>query len=176
MPRNSLIYKKEKQMATLEELERRIQIQEDIRAIERLQANYWDCLDTKDWTGLRKCFTDDFVFINNTTGGRYEGGDGMLATMKAKFTEGVTSSHHGHHHWVEITSETTAVGHWALEDDLWDAVNGGEFVGRAHYDIKYVKVDDVWHCQEMSLTYLRGESNIKKRYADCANAYKVVLM
>ena len=97
-------------MVTLEELERRIQIQEDIRAIEHLQADYWDCLDQKDWVGLRACFTDDFVFMNKTTGGRYEGGDGMVETMKGKFTEQVTSSHHGHHHWVEITGEATAIG------------------------------------------------------------------
>ena len=163
-------------MVTLEELERRIQIQEDIRAIERLQADYWDCLDKKDWEGLRSCFTDDFVFINNTTGGRYVGGDGMLETMKGKFTDNVTSSHHGHHHWVEITGENDAIGHWALQDDLYDAVNGGEFVGRAHYDNKYIKKDGRWFCTEMSLTYLRGEANIKKRYSDSANAYKVFMM
>lgn len=163
-------------MATIEELERRIQIQEDIRAIERLQADYWDCLDKKDWVGLRALFIDDFVFMNKTTGGRYEGGDGMVETMKGKFTENVTSSHHGHHHWTEITSETTAIGHWALEDDLWDAVNGGEFVGRAHYDNKYVKIDGRWYVAEMALTYLRGEANIKKRYEDSANAYKVFMM
>ena len=71
----------EKLEQRISELERRIQMQEDIRAIERLQANYWDCLDKKDWDGLRACFTDDFVFINNTTGGRYVGGDGMLHTV-----------------------------------------------------------------------------------------------
>ena len=43
----------EKLEQRINELERRIQIQEDIRAIERLQANYWDCLDKKDWDGLR---------------------------------------------------------------------------------------------------------------------------
>lgn len=163
-------------MSTLEELERRIQILEDIRAIERLQADYWDCLDKKDWDGLRACFTDDFVFMNKTTGGRYEGGDGMLETMKDKFTENVTSSHQGHHHWVEILNATEAIGHWALEDDLYDAVKGGEFVGRAHYDNKYVKKEGKWYCSEMALTYLRGEGNIKKRYEDVANAYKVFLM
>lgn len=41
---------------------------------------------------------------------------------------------------------------------------------------KYIKVDGRWFCTEMSLTYLRGEGNIKKRLSDCANAYKVFLM
>ena len=35
----------EKLEQRISEFERRIQMQEDIRAIERLQANYWDCLD-----------------------------------------------------------------------------------------------------------------------------------
>ena len=163
-------------MTTLEDLEKRIQVLEDMRAIERLQAKYWDTLDAKDWDGLSECLVDDFVFINNTTGGRYEGRDGMLETMKGKFTDDVTSSHQGHQHWIEITGEDTAISHWSLEDDLYDAVNGGEFFGRAHYDNKYVKVDGRWYFTEMSLTYLRGEANIKKRYEDTANAYKVFMM
>ena len=60
-------------MTTLEELEKRIAAQEDLRAIERLQACYWDYLDAKNWEGLRSLLIEDFVFINNTTGGRYEG-------------------------------------------------------------------------------------------------------
>lgn len=163
-------------MTTLEELERRIQAQEDLRAIERLQATYWDTLDAKDWEGLRGCLIEGFVFINNTTGGRYEGREGMLSTMQGKFSEGVTSSHQGHHHWIELLDDTHAISHWSLEDDLYDSVNGGEFVGRAHYDNKYVKNDGEWYFAEMSLTYLRGEGSIKKRYEDCANAYKVFMM
>ena len=85
-------------MSTMEDLEKRIQNLEDMRAIERLQAQYWDYLDSKNWDGLAGILVDDFVFINNTTGGRYEGRDGMLETMKGKFGEGVTSSHQGHHH------------------------------------------------------------------------------
>lgn len=164
-------------MTTMEELERRIQVLEDMRAIERVQAMYWDTLDAKDWDGLEVLLVEDFVFINNTTGGRYEGRDGMLAAMKGKFTDNVTSSHQGHHHWIDIAEDgNSATSHWSLEDDLYDAANGGEFFGRAHYDNKYVKVDGRWYFTEMSLTYLRGEAEIKKRYEDTANAYKVFMM
>lgn len=163
-------------MTTLEELEKRIAAQEDLRAIERLQANYWDYLDAKNWEGLRSILVEDFVFINNTTGGRYEGRDGMLSTMEGKFCDGVISSHQGHHHWVELVDETHAISHWSFEDDLYDSKHGGEFVGRAHYDNKYVKVDGRWYFEEMSLTYLRGKGEIKKLADDCANAYKVFMM
>ena len=163
-------------MTTLEELEKRIAAQEDLRAIERLQANYWDYLDAKNWEGLRSILIEDFVFINNTTGGRYEGRDGMLSTMEGKFCDGVISSHQGHHHWVELVDEAHAISHWSLEDDLYDSKHGGEFVGRAHYDNKYVKIDGRWYFEEMSLTYLRGKGEIKKLADDCANAYKVFMM
>lgn len=163
-------------MTTLEELEKRIAAQEDLRAIERLQANYWDYLDAKNWEGLRSLLIEDFVFINNTTGGRYEGREGMLSTMEGKFCDGVISSHQGHHHWVELVDETHAISHWSLEDDLYDSKHGGEFVGRAHYDNKYVKIDGRWYFEEMSLTYLRGKGEIKKLADDCANAYKVFMM
>lgn len=163
-------------MTTLEELEKRIAAQEDLRAIERLQANYWDYLDAKNWEGLRSLLIEDFVFINNTTGGRYEGREGMLSTMEGKFCDGVISSHQGHHHWVELVDETHAISHWSLEDDLYDPKHGGEFVGRAHYDNKYVKIDGRWYFEEMSLTYLRGKGEIKKLADDCANAYKVFMM
>ncbi|MDO5800881.1 MAG: nuclear transport factor 2 family protein [Coriobacteriia bacterium] len=163
-------------MTTLEELEKRIAAQEDLRAIERLQANYWDYLDAKNWEGLRSILVEDFVFINNTTGGRYEGREGMLSTMEGKFCDGVISSHQGHHHWVELVDKTHAISHWSLEDDLYDSKHGGEFVGRAHYDNKYVKIDGRWYFEEMSLTYLRGKGEIKKLADDCANAYKVFMM
>lgn len=163
-------------MTTLEELEKRIAAQEDLRAIERLQANYWDYLDAKNWEGLRSILVEDFVFINNTTDGRYEGREGMLSTMEGKFCDGVISSHQGHHHWVELVDETHAISHWSLEDDLYDSKHGGEFVGRAHYDNKYVKIDGCWYFEEMSLTYLRGKGEIKKLADDCANAYKVFMM
>ena len=163
-------------MTTLEELEKRIAAQEDLRAIEHLQACYWDYLDAKNWEGLRSLLIEDFVFINNTTGGRYEGREGMLSTMEGKFCDGVISSHQGHHHWVELVDETHAISHWSLEDDLYDSKHGGEFVGRAHYDNKYVKIDGRWYFEEMSLTYLRGKGEIKKLADDCANAYKVFMM
>ena len=163
-------------MTTLEDLERRVGDLEDIRAIERLQAEYWDALDAKDWEGLRACLVEDFVFVNNTTGGRYEGREGMIATMQAKFSDGVTSSHHGHHHWIDLIGDGTAVSHWALQDDPYDAGHGGEFVGRAHYDNAYVKIDGQWRFTKMSLTYLRGEASIRKSSEDCANAYKVFMM
>lgn len=157
-------------------LEQRVQELEDIRAIEKVQAQYWDFMDAKDWENFRTCFTDDFLFINLDNGDRMQGGDDMVETIKGIFPDGVTSSHQGHHHWVEITSPTTAISHWALQDDLYSSVGGGEFVGRAHYDNKYEKIDGQWRCKEMVLKYLRGEGTLKKRLDECVSAYNIFKM
>lgn len=157
-------------------LEQRVQELEDINAIEKLQARYWDLMDTKQWDEFRECFADDFLFINLDNGDRMEGGDAMVEVIKSIFPDGVTSSHHGHQHYIEITSPTTATAHWALQDDLYNAVGGGEFVGRAHYDNKYTKIGDTWVCQEMVLKYLRGEGQLKKRLEDCGAAYNIFKM
>lgn len=160
-----------------ETIEQRLERIEDRIAIEKLQALYWYCLDLKKWNDLEQCFTDDFTFYNLTTGGKYKGKDGMLSTMKSKFTDDATTSHHGHQHWIDFSSNTEAVGYWALEDDLYDAGKGGEFKGRAYYENTYTKSPEgIWKIKEMKLTYLRGEGNIKKRLEDTSEAYKVFLL
>lgn len=157
-------------------LEERVQELEDKFAIEALQARYWDLMDAKEWEEFRTCFADDFLFINLDNGDRMEGGDDMVEAIKGIFPDGVASSHHGHQHSIEITSPTTATAHWALRDDLYDSKNGGEFVGRAHYDNKYTKIDGRWVCQEMVLKYLRGEGQLKKHHDGCCSAYNIFKM
>lgn len=160
-----------------EDIERRISRLEDRIKIERLQSEYWDYLDTKQWDKLEQCFSTDFTFENKTTNSFYKGPKGMVDAMRKKFDEGVTTSHHGHHHWIDFVDDTHAIGHWALEDDLYNSVGGGEFKGRAHYDNTYLKEEDgSWKCSSMKLTYLRGEGTIKKRLDKTAEAYKVFLM
>lgn len=161
----------------LQILEKHITQLEDRIAIEELQGSYWDYLDSKQWELLETCFTDDFVFENMTTGGLYKGREQMINTMKNKFKDGVISSHHGHHHTITFNDTHHATGHWALEDDLYDSIHGGEFKGRGYYDISYCKdSNNVWHIQAMKLSYLRGEGSIKKCLDDTAEAYKTFLM
>ena len=162
--------------ASEKSLEQRVQELEDMRAIERLQARYWDLMDAKEWDEFRDCFTDDFEFVNLDNGDHMQGGDDMVEVIKGIFPDGVTSSHHGHQHYITIPGTDTAIAHWALQDDLYDAVNGGEFVGRAHYDNEYVRIDGQWRCSKMVLKYLRGEGQLKKCLDGCVNAYNIFKM
>jgi hypothetical protein len=58
---------------TLEDLEKRIKILEDIEEIKILQANYINYLTTTSWDDLLDCFSDDAVLdINSKTSGKQE--------------------------------------------------------------------------------------------------------
>ena len=54
------------------------------------------------------------------------------------------TAHHGHHPEIELTSETTATGVWALWDTVIDTQHGITIRGAAFYRDEYVKVDGAW--------------------------------
>ena len=159
-------------------LEERVQELEDIRAIEKLQLCYWDYMDSKNWDEYRKLFADDFRFINTAIDDNTQSdAEAFVQSIKDLFENpAITSSHHGHQHYIEITGPTTAIARWALEDNLYNAETGSEFLGRGYYDNKYIKIDGEWKCQEMYLTYLRGRAETKKRTNDVGAAIRVFQM
>jgi hypothetical protein len=58
---------------TFEELEKRVQVLEDIEQIKRLQIRYVNCLTTTDWDGLVDCFAEDaFVALSAGYRGKKE--------------------------------------------------------------------------------------------------------
>ena len=71
------------------------------------------------------------------------------------------SVHHGHTPIIEITSETTATGIWAMEDRIYRSkefpLNGDTsfVVGFGHYHERYVKLDVGWRILSTRLTRLR---------------------
>ncbi len=159
-------------MTTLEKLEKRIQRLEDERAIEKLMCEYWNCMDQKNWTRFAELFTDDFVFYVRDTEEAIRGGSWFVEETQQEFPDGVVSSHHGHQHYIDITSDTTANAVWALQDDLYNANTGSEYVGRAYYNNQFAKVDGDWKCKVMDFKYIRGEAVMKGHTSQCANAYK----
>ena len=61
--------------------------------------------------------------------------------------------HHGHTPEIEVTSPTTAVGIWALQDLLiWPS--GMRLEGYGHYHETYAKVDGEWRIASSTLTRL----------------------
>ena len=69
----------------------------------------------------------------------------------------VTTVHHAHTPEIEITSETTATGVWAMEDLLWweDAGETQHAHGYGHYYETYEKLDGVWLIASRTIRRLR---------------------
>ena len=126
------------------DLEQRIQRLEDIEAIRCLQARYQRCLDTRDFTSLADCFTEDAV--SSYDGGKmsYCGREEIVAFLKKVMTLDMPSSHLIHGGEIEVVDGTTATAKWYLEDHLLHKKFLVKLHGAAIYEIVYVKVDGNW--------------------------------
>src|SRR5438132_2250739 len=100
-------------------------------------------MDTKDWDGMHRVFTDDVVVDTTSSGGSVVTGADEFMTFLRGAIGDVITAHHGHTPEIEVTSPTTATGIWAMEDMLrWP--NGMEMHGFGHYHETYARVDGHW--------------------------------
>jgi hypothetical protein len=128
----------------------------DIEAIKQLKARYCRYLDTKDWSSWRALFTDDFVSDTAAAGGRViEGADHFVAFTRGSLRSQPTV-HQVHAPEIELTSETTARGVWALEDVVRFGP-GVNLRGYGHYTETYEKIGEDWRIKSSTLTRLRED-------------------
>jgi hypothetical protein len=136
----------------------------EIELIKRLKYRYLRGLDQKDWAAVESCFTEDATAAYS--GGKYafesraEILDFLTRSMGA---ETFLSSHRCHHPEIDLTSATTAVGTWALEDVVIDTTWDITIRGAAFYDDDYVKEEGVW--QIRATGYKRSYEEIQPRGA-----------
>jgi len=73
--------------------------------------------------------------------------------------EAVTIVHHGHVPEIDVTSETTATGVWAREDEVWwpEGAPLRHLHGYGHYHDTYRKIDGAWKIATMKITRLRRD-------------------
>ena len=129
---------------------------DDVEAIKQLKARYFRTMDTKDWDGMRRVFTDD-VTVDTTAsgGGVVTGADDFVAFLREMLSDAVTV-HHGHMPEIELTSPTTATGVWALQDMIVFP-SGMRLDGYGHYHESYEKADGEWRIASSTLTRLHME-------------------
>jgi len=127
-----------------------------IEAIKQLKARYFRLMDTKQWTEYRDVFTDDLVFQFETQDtATATNGDEFVAFVSGRLGTAL-SAHHGHMPEIEITSETTATGIWAMFDWVDDPDNGRAFQGFGHYHEEYrLCTDGKWRIAKLRLSRLR---------------------
>ena len=146
-------------MSDLGTLERRLQMIEDVEAIKRLKYRYWRHLDLKQWDELAVCFVEDASVSYG--GGKYvfRGVAAIIGFLRDSLGHetGAVTVHHGHHPEIDIVSDTTAKGSWALYNYMFNQKqNRGIRIGAYYYD-DYVKVGGIWKFQHIGYTPLFHE-------------------
>ncbi len=136
-------------MAELEELQKRISILEDVEAIKKLKSRYWRCLDRKLWDELADCFVEDAKF-DIAPAIKLQGRKEFVEFL-VKMLGSARTAHQGHNAEIEITSDTTARGTWALYDDIRFIQPNSRVRGYGFYEEEYVKDDGSWKIGSMKL-------------------------
>ncbi|MCK5654193.1 MAG: nuclear transport factor 2 family protein [Dehalococcoidia bacterium] len=143
-------------MAELADLETQIRVLGDIEAIKKLKAKYWRCIDKKLWDELEDCFIENAVadYGKNLN---FQGRKAIIQFLKDNLgSDSVITVHQGHNPEIEITSDTTARGIWALHDYLVFQPNI-TINGWGHYEDEYVKQNGEWKKKSIKETRLREE-------------------
>ncbi|MGD9795140.1 MAG: nuclear transport factor 2 family protein, partial [Acidimicrobiia bacterium] len=112
----------------------------------------------------RDLFTDDMVFymedalLPTTTEPITSSGDDFVEYVSDLLTTAVTV-HHGHMPEIEILSDRTAQGVWAMFDHVDDMAKGFAIKGAGHYHEQYARGDDgKWRIHELRLTRIRVDA------------------
>ena len=131
---------------------------EEIEQIKKLKARYFRLMDMKLWDEWAAVFTEDATIRVITTAQQeifWEGRDQIVTQNRSSLNDAITV-HHGHMPEIEITSEVTATGIWAMYDYLIFP-NSGTLNGYGHYHEQYVKENGQWKIKSLLLTRLREE-------------------
>jgi len=144
-----------------------------IEAIKRVFAGRLRCMDMKEWDSYGDFHTEDVVSDSwrglpddkqpSTDGENVVVGRERLAATIRALLDGpvrVTTVHHGHTPEIELTSDTTARGVWAMEDRLWwtNGDHDEHLHGYGHYHEEYRNVDGRWLISARRLTRLPMDS------------------
>ena len=125
----------------------------EVEQIKNLKARYFRTMDTKDWSGYRAVFADDVVMDTSEAGGSaIQGADAFLEFLVPMLADTVTV-HQGHMPEIDLISETSATGVWALQDTIWWP-DGSLMRGYGHYHETYDKSSGDWKIKSSKLTRL----------------------
>ncbi|MFO8010799.1 MAG: nuclear transport factor 2 family protein [Dehalococcoidia bacterium] len=118
---------------------------QEIEAIKRLKHKYMRCVDEKRWDELRECFTEDATCAYSGGKHSFNGRDEIMDFLVGAMDKNTfMSCHRICQPEIDITSETTATGIWALEDYVIEEEYEIALHGAAFYRDEYIKVDGEW--------------------------------
>jgi hypothetical protein len=135
---------------------------QEIEAIKRLKYRYMRCIDEKRWDELAECFAQDATVSYSGDRYAFAGRDSVMKFLVDSMDrDSLLTSHRVGQPEIEITSETTATGIWALEDTVIDTQFEITLRGAAFYRDEYVKIGGQWKI--LSTGYERTFEEIESR-------------
>ena len=126
-----------------------------VEQIKKLKARYFRSVDMKLWEKLADVFTEDATVQFATKANNVWQGRQQIVREISTALANATSIHHGHMPEIELTSEITATGIWAMSDYVLFA--GRTLRGCGHYEEDYVKEKGTWKIKRLRLIRLREE-------------------
>jgi SnoaL-like domain len=130
----------------------------EIERIKQLKARYFRLFDTKKWSEWADVLTEDCQvrFGEDERDPWIVGRHRIAKVMERAIGDGVTV-HHGHTPEIELTSDTTATGIWAMVDYVETTGESPlRHKGYGHYHESYERgADNQWRIARLQLTRLR---------------------
>ena len=153
---------------TIEELEKRLRIVEDIEEVKKLHLTYINALITCDWDKVEDCFTENSV-VDFKESGILRG----IRAISSDFRERISQSHIGKEgilsvHPIISVEGDRAKGSWTFYNftyhprefaDFPDPEQAPDWV-QGLYDMEYVRMDGKW---KISLLKWRSRLISKKQ-------------
>ena len=124
-----------------------------IEDIKKLKARYFRTMDTKDWQGLRDCFTEDLVADFRDAPGMYSEGSEEYMQQLTDILQAASTVHHGHCPEIELVDDNNATGIWAMDDIV--KLPDISLQGWGHYHETYRKEQGEWKIATIRLSRLR---------------------
>ncbi len=139
-------------MSSLEKLEARIQILEDIEAIKKLQADFCYVNDSFDWQKTVDLFTDDAVAEYGPFG-NYQGKAEITKFCRDELPQGLSFLQHMLHNPVIEVKGSTATGSWYFETPATQAPQPKAIWIAGKYNGEYVKINGEWKFKRLAVQF-----------------------
>lgn len=116
-----------------------------IELIKRLKYRYVRCVDQKLFDELATCFVPEATASYGGGAIELEGRDAIMEFLRGSLSAPtMLTSHRVHEPEIDLTSDDSAVGGWALEDRIVFAEQPMMLRGESFYTDRYVKRDGTW--------------------------------
>jgi ketosteroid isomerase-like protein len=134
---------------------------DDRWAVVDVAVRYATALDTRDWSLLRRCFTDDVV-THYGDGRPQEGYEAFEATCRAWLPDTVRSQHLLGNSVVELEGDTAVASHYVRADHVHEALPGCNLVFVGQYHDRLRRTPHGWriHHRRFEVWWTQGEHEV----------------